>query len=372
MKTFTLPDLGEGLPEAEIVSWHVNAGDRVVEDQPLLSVETDKAVVDIPAPWSGHVVELIASPGDIVATGTPLARFDIEGGGDDAGAIVGKLPQAEPAEAGVLVRTVEAASRRAKAVPAARRKAADLGVALGDFTGSGPGGVITVEDVETAAGAGQRGAREGWETLRGVRRAMARNMARAHAEVVPATVTEEAVLANQPAAHNVTVALIRAVGAACLAEPALNAWYDDKAGARRLHDRLDLGIAVNTEEGLFVPVLRDVTNRTREDLAAALEAIKRDTAVRSIPRADLEGQTMTLSNFGSIGGRHAALVVMPPQVAILGAGRIRQEARVIGEEIEAASVLPLSLTFDHRAVTGIEATRFLMAVVAHLESQDDQ
>jgi pyruvate dehydrogenase E2 component (dihydrolipoamide acetyltransferase) len=231
--------------------------------------------------------------------------------------------------------------------------------------------VITVEDVETAAGAGGGGG-EGWETLRGVRRVMARNMARAHLEVVPATVTEEAVLAQPPAANNVTVALIRAIGAACLAEPALNAWYDGRRGARLIHERVDLGIAVNTDEGLFVPVLRDISARTQADLTAALEAIKRDTAERSIPKADLEGQTITLSNFGSIGGRHAALVVMPPQVAILGAGRIRREPRAVAGGIEAVPVLPLSLTFDHRAVTGVEATRFLMAVVMHLETQNDK
>lgn len=371
MKTLVLPDLGEGLPEAEIVSWRVNAGDRVVEDQPLVSVETDKAVVDIPAPWSGHVVELIAAPGDIVATGSPLARFDIEGGPNDAGAIVGKLPASEAVEVAPEPRTAQAAPPRPKTLPAARRKAHDLGVDLFAIAGSGPDGVITVEDVEAAAGL-ESGGRARWETLRGVRRVMARSMARAHREVVPATVTEEAVLSQPLSAHNVTVALVRAMGAACVAEPALNAWYNDQRGARLVHERVDLGIAVNTEKGLFVPVLRDITAGTQEDLAAALKAIKRDTAERTVAKADLEGQTITLSNFGSAGGRHAALVVMPPQVAILGAGRIRREPRVVAGGIEAVPVLPLSLTFDHRAVTGVEAARFLMAVVTNLETQDDK
>ncbi|MHA1166036.1 MAG: 2-oxo acid dehydrogenase subunit E2, partial [Alphaproteobacteria bacterium] len=147
----------------------------------------------------------------------------------------------------------------------------------------------------------------------------------------------------------------------------LNAWYDGKKEARLLHDHIDLGIAMNTEDGLFVPVLRDAGNRTEEDFRAALEAMKKDIAARTVPPEELRGQTITLSNFGMIGGRYAALVVMPPQVAIIGAGRITEEAKVIDGKIKPCRILPLSLTFDHRAVTGAEATRFLMALIKFLE-----
>ena len=365
MKTFTLPDLGEGLADAEIVSWHVSVGDRVVADQPLVAVETEKAVVEVPAPWSGTVAQLHANPGDIVKIGAPLADFDSEGAGEDAGAVVGELPKAEDEAAGTSAAPGTAAAKApgVKAAPAVRKLAGDLGVDIESITGTGPRGTITRADVEAAGGA----VAEAYEPLRGVRRAMARNMGRAHAEVATTNVTDEANIAHWPSGEDVTKRLVRAMVAACNAEPALNAWYDGKKEARLLHDHIDLGIAMNTEEGLFVPVLRDAGNRGETDLRAGLEAMKKDIKARSVPPDELRGQTITLSNFGMIGGRHAALVVMPPQVAILGAGRITEEPRVVDSAISACRVLPLSLTFDHRAVTGAEATRFLMAAIANLE-----
>lgn len=356
MKTFTLPDLGEGLADAEIVSWHVSEGSHVVADQPLVAVETEKAVVEVPAPWSGTILKLHAHPGDVVKIGNPLADFDVEGRAEDAAAVVGELPKAKE-KAGPA-----APPSSVKAAPAVRKLAQELGIDLASVTGTGPRGAITRKDVEAAGGA-----MEGYEPLRGVRRAMARNMALAHAEVATTNVTEEANISHWASGEDVTATLVRAVVAACKAEPALNAWYDGKREARLLHTGIDLGIAMNTEDGLFVPVLRDAGNRSREDLRNGLEAMKANVAARTVPPEELRGQTITLSNFGMMGGRHAALVVMPPQVAILGAGRITDEPRVIDGEIRACRIMPLSLTFDHRAVTGAEATRFLMSIVKDLE-----
>ena len=205
------------------------------------------------------------------------------------------------------------------------------------------------------------------EPLRGVRRAMARHMAQAHAQVVPTTVTDEADLGAWGPESDVTMRLIRAILAGCAAEPALNAWYFGDSEERQLHERVDLGVAMDTPDGLFVPVLRNVGERDAADLRRGLEAMKKDVERRSVPLEELRGQTITLSNFGMHGGRHAALVVLPPQVAILGAGR-RQD-RVVARDGEPAvrPVLPLSLTFDHRAVTGGEASRFLAAVLADME-----
>ena len=346
MKTFTLPDLGEGLADAEIVSWHVSAGDRVVADQPLVSVETEKAVVEVPAPWSGTVAKLHAIPGDVIKIGAPLADFDMEGAREDAGAVVGELPKGT------------------KAAPAVRKLAQELGVDLGSVTGTGPGGTVTRKDVEAAAAGASM---EPYEPLRGVRRAMARNMAQAHAEIATTNVTDEANIAHWSSGEDVSIRLVRAMVAACKAEPALNAWYDAKKEARLLHSHIDLGIAMNTKDGLFVPVLHDSGTRSENDLRVALEAMKRDVAARTVPPEELRGQTITLSNFGMIGGRHATLIVMPPQVAIIGAGRITEEPRMVDGAITACRVLPLSLTFDHRAVIGAEATRFLMALIKDLE-----
>lgn len=355
MITFRLPDLGEGLEEAEIVTWHVAPGDHVVADQPLLSVETDKAVVEIPAPRSGRIARLHGEPGTIVKVGAPLVELD-EGPSSDSGAIVGEL-EAAPRPA---------AAAAPKASPAVRRRAAELGLDLAAVRGSGPDGTVTMADLEAAA-AGSEAAGAGRAPLRGVRRAMARSMARAHREVVPATVMDEADIGAWRPGEDVTLRLLRAIVAGSRAELALNARFLGEEEGRVLGSRIDVGIAVDTPDGLFVPVLRDVGRRPAADLRAGLERLKADVRARSIPPEELKGATITLSNFGMLGGRHAQLVVVPPQVAILGAGRIREDVRVRRGAIRLTRVLPLSLTFDHRAVTGGEAARFLAATITDLE-----
>jgi pyruvate dehydrogenase E2 component (dihydrolipoamide acetyltransferase) len=196
---------------------------------------------------------------------------------------------------------------------------------------------------------------------------MLKNMSRAGREVVPATVTDEADVEAWPEGTDVTIRLIGAVIAACRASPSLNAWFDAASETRRLHERIDLAIAMETEDGLFTPVLHDVASRDEPSLRGRLEALKRDVAARSISRAELTGATLTLSNFGMFGGRFADLVVVPPQVAILGAGRIAQRVVAVDGRAVVHRRLPLSLSFDHRVVTGIEATRFLMTAIAALE-----
>jgi len=368
MTTFNLPDLGEGLQEAEIVAWHVGAGDHVVADQPLVSVETDKAVVEIPAPRSGTVARLLGEPGDIVKIGAPLVEFGTAGE-TDTGTVVGVIPREQepgtPAAATPPATAGKTSPGGVKATPAVRALARRLGVELSLVAASGPDGTVSAADVERAAAA--IAAAGPLEPLRGVRRAMAINMERAHAEVTPATVTEEADIDAWPARADVTLRLIRATIAGCRAEPALNAWYLGRDKGRRLHRTIDLGIAMDTPDGLFVPVLRKVDERDEDDLRRGLERMKADVRARAVPVEELRGQTITLSNFGMFGGRHAALVVLPPQVAILGAGRIAD--RVVAHRGRPAvrRTLPLSLTFDHRPVTGGEASRFLAAVVAYLE-----
>jgi 2-oxoisovalerate dehydrogenase E2 component (dihydrolipoyl transacylase) len=371
MSTFQLPDVGEGLQEAEIVQWHVGVGDHVVADQPLVSIETDKAVVEIPSPRSGHIAAVHADVGDIVRVGEPLVDFD-DGDAHDTGAIVGDLP--EPADRPTSPSrpaTTGAGGERGpaiRAVPAVRALAEDLGVDLATVTGSGPGGAIIRADVEMAAGDVDTGPGT-VEPLRGVRRAMDANMARAHAEVVPATVTDEADIDDWPADTDVTVRLVRAVAAACEREPALNAAYLGRDRGRRMHDRVDVGIAVDTPDGLFVPVLRDVAHRTAGDLRRGIDAMRADIEARTVPPEHLRGATISLSNFGAFGGRHAALVVVPPQVAIVGAGRSYDAVVARDGRPTVRRVLPIALTFDHRVVMGGEATRFLVALRADLEEQ---
>src|SRR5579875_2339737 len=253
MAVFVLPDLGEGLQEAELVQWHVSEGDNVVADQPLVSVETEKAVVEVPSPYSGRIARLYAKPGERIRVGAPLVEFD-EGPRADTGTVVGELAAAAPPGAEPV-----AAKPAVRAAPAVRALAQRLGVDLAALTPSGPNGTVTSADVERAARAAL--AQAPAELLSGVRRAMALNMARAHAEIVPATVVDEADIEAWPPKTDVTIRLVRAIVAGVAASPGLNAWYDGRNMERRILPQIDLGIAVDTEEGLFVPVLRNVGAR---------------------------------------------------------------------------------------------------------------
>lgn len=363
MRQFVLPDLGEGLEEAEIVTWHVTEGDHVVTDQPLLSVETDKAVVEIPSPSSGRIAHLFGNKGDIVKVGAPLVAF-AEGAEQDTGTIVGELGREEhlPATGISLERPT---GQQPQMFPAVRALARKLGVDLETVEATGPGGTITRADVERAAKIMPES--RSTESIRGMRRAMAQRMTAAHAQIVPATVTDEADIDDWPTGEDVTIRLVRAIAVACKAEPALNASYNATTGERRLNPGVNLGIAVDTEGGLIVPVLRNVAERSVSELRTGLDRLRADAIARSIPPEELRGATITLSNFGMIGGRFANLIIVPPQAAIIGAGRISPRAVAHRGQPAVRRMLPLSLTFDHRIVTGGEAARFLVALKSNLE-----
>ncbi len=369
-KIFKLPDLGEGLPDAEIVKWHVQVGDSISKDAPLVSMETAKAVVEIPAPYDGTVAKLFGNEGDIITTGSSLVSFTVEGVQEqeqvsqDKGTVVGKVAVGDK-----LVREgamqVGKAAIGIRATPAVRALARKLEVDLKFVTPSGKDGAITAADVERVAKILKEVGP--MELLKGPRRAMARNMSVAHADVVPVTVSDDADIYNWKNG-DVTIRLVRAISVACDAEPALNAWYDSHAVGRRVLKKIDLGIALDTEDGLFVPVLRDIGNRDADDLRRGLEAMKQAVQQRNVPPEELRGYTIMLSNFGSFGGRYANPIFLPPTVAILGAGRARDALLAVNGKPAVHRILPLSLTFDHRVITGGEATRFLMAAIADLET----
>jgi len=360
VRVFNLPDLGEGLQEAEIVEWHVKPGDALASDQAMVSVETDKAIVEVPAPYAGKVEKLFGAPGDKIHVGAPLVGF--EGAAADTGTIVGDLgTQAKPARA----KAAAAARTEVRATPAVRALARNLNVELASVAPSGPGGTVMTEDVKRAA----RGPAPAQPTAqKGMRAAMARTMALAHQEVAAVTVIDDADVEHWPKGTSALARLALAIIAAAKAEPGLNAWYDDKADARTLRDELDLGVAVDLADGLLVPVLRNAHKIGADALAAELEQLVAKARERSLSPEMLRGATITLSNFGAIGGRYASPMVVPPQVAIVGAGRIAPQPVVARDGTLAAHrVLPLSLTFDHRAATGGEAARFLNAMKRALE-----
>jgi pyruvate dehydrogenase E2 component (dihydrolipoamide acetyltransferase) len=367
MKIFKLPDLGEGLQEAEIVEWLVAVGDDVTTDQPLVSVETAKAIVEIPAPYDGRITRLYGKPGDIVHLDQPLIGFEGDDGDRDSGTVVGAVS----AESDVAPREAPAPTAAAagiKATPAVRALARKLNIDLAMVTPTGHDGLITSGDIERVARIlAEVGPQE---LLRGVRRAMAQNMTLANAEVASATIMDDADIDHWAPDAGILLRLIRALIAGCRAEPALNAWYDSQKIGRHVLKKIDLGIAVDTPDGLLVPVLRDVGERDANDLKRGLDDLIRDARARKVPPEELRGNTITLSNYGSIVGRYASPVVLPPTVAILGAGRISKQVVAVDDKPAVRRMLPLSLTFDHRVVTGGEAGRFLMAVIQDLEKRD--
>lgn len=449
MTTFTLPDLGEGLAEAEIIRWHINVGDAVTTDQPMLAVETAKAVVEVPAPFTGIVRKLHGNPGDIIPTGAPLVEFEAtstvaaaspatdektlaattatatrmaRASSADSGTVVGNMPTTdeeliETAHPGLRFHSVNGTSwakgadatngvaanrpgHRLRAAPAARALAKTLGVDLTRVSGSGRGGVIVVEDViahsgiahhrapgVTASATSRFGARShlvdrasvdtnstvlgtDGEKLRGPRRAMSQSMALARDNVANCTIFDDADLHSWGEGQDITIRLLRAIAAGCRAEPALNAWFDGNTQSRLLMTRVDVGMAVDTPDGLIVPVIRDAGARTAPELRQEVERLKRAARERTVTPDDLRAVTFMLSNFGMIAGRYATPVVVPPSVAILGCGRLSRDVVATNAGLEAHLRMPLSLTFDHRCVTGGEAARFLAAVLRDVEKDN--
>lgn len=366
MSRFVLPDLGEGLKEAEIVEWHVAEGDHVVADQPLLAVETEKAVVEVPSPRAGRISRLLAKLGDRIHVGAPLVEFE-EGPHPDSGTVVGDLkPASNPAPSlPSPTKAPQAGISTVKATPAVRALAATQNVDLSHIHGTGPDGTITRDDVMRAVAPSAR-ATQG-EPLRGVRLSMARNMMQARQAAVPATLFDDADVESwyDPKA-DVTLRLIRAIAAGCAAEPSLNCWFDEAHMTREIKAEIDLGVAMDTEAGLIVPVLRDAGRSDATTLRQLLDTLKATVHTRSVAPVQLKGATITLSNFGVIGGRYAALTLLPPQVAIIGAGRIDRRAVSEAQATVFHAQLPLSLTFDHRVVTGGEAARFMNAMIGDL------
>ncbi|MFV0819601.1 2-oxo acid dehydrogenase subunit E2 [Tatlockia micdadei] len=373
MNIFNLPDLGEGLPDAEIHEWFVKEGDTVTVDQPLVSMETAKAVVDVPCPQSGKIVKLFGNPGDVIKTGEPLVGFEAAAETDkkvDKGTVVGNLEEStDISEDNFIIGSSRKSSQRIKTTPAVRLLAKKLGVDLNSLIGSGGHGVITHEDVQAAA---EKKAQlpEGYEALRGVRRAMLNSMVQSHQEIVPVSIFDEADIECWPAGTDITVRLIRAIIHASKQEPALNAWFDTAHSARKCFNEVHLGIAMDSSEGLFVPVIHNAATHSDEQLRKIIDDYKQAVSERVVAPEKLKGATITLSNFGKFAGRFASPIIVPPMVAILAVGRLYQGVVALNGKVETHRLLPLSLSFDHRAVTGGEATRFLGAVIEALQKPE--
>ena len=370
MKIFNLPDLGEGLPDAEIQNWHVNVGDQLEHDQIMVSVETAKAVVEVPAPFTGTVAKLYGKPGEIIKTGQPLIAIQTSGeASEDAGTVAGKIEKGhEVLDEDPCGITPQTTTLRIKATPAIKQLAKQHQVDLKTIQGSGINGIITRDDVLAKAQQVHITIQQNDEIheMHGSRRRMALGMTQAMQAIVPVTLNEDANVSHWTADTDKTVTVIKALVKACKTIPILNSHFDPINMQRIQKAQLNLGLALDTKEGLYVPVIRCADQGSEATLRAAIERFKRGVQDRSLTPEDYQGATITLSNFGSLAGRYANPIIVPPQVAILGVGKLREQAVVVNGNIQAQATLPLSVTIDHRVITGGEASRFLSVLMAAL------
>jgi pyruvate dehydrogenase E2 component (dihydrolipoamide acetyltransferase) len=415
-RQFVLPDLGEGLTEAEVIKVLVQEGDVIQEDAPLLEVETDKAQVEIPSPFSGRVEKIHVRPGQTVKVGQPLVSFAdaAEPSRAEARATPARepaaRPRAEPAPAAPVER-----EGPVPATPATRRLARELGVDLRAVRGTGPGGRVSDEDVRAAAGKAPAPAVparepapppaearplaapgleapplprfEQWgpverQALSHLRRTIAERMTLS-ARLIPhvshfdkADISELDQLirgsVERAKARGVTLTLtsflLKAAAQALRDHPRFNASLDAAAGEMILKRYYHLGIAVATDRGLIVPVIRDVDRKPLLDLARELTALAERVRAGKATLDDLRGGTFTITNIGALGGTGALPIINYPEVAILGVARAREEAVVRDGRLVPRLLLPLTLTFDHRIADGADGARFAADIVRRLEN----
>jgi pyruvate dehydrogenase E2 component (dihydrolipoamide acetyltransferase) len=346
---FKLPDLGEGLTEGEIARWLVAEGDEIAEDAPLVEIATDKTTVEIPSPAAGLVSRILVAEGDVVPVGTVLVVI----GGD--------LSQSGP-EDPAPPRAVEA-GQRVQATPLVRRVAQDLGVDLAAVTGSGPGGRITEGDVRAAAagvspGEGRR------EKVRGIRRQIVEHLTRAHREVPAVTYVEECDFSNVEL-KLLLPTVLKATAAALQEFPELNARLE---GDEIVYlDRYDLGVAVQTDNGLVVPVVRSCDTRSVDELADDVARLADAARAGKLPSGELRGSTFTITSAGKLAGLFHTPIVNHPEVAILGVGRIAPRPVVRDGEVVVRRTGTIAVTFDHRVIDGARASEFGLAVIRRLE-----
>jgi pyruvate dehydrogenase E2 component (dihydrolipoamide acetyltransferase) len=394
-----LPDIGEGVAEGEIVRWMVKPGDAVKEDQPLVEVMTDKANVEIPSPRTGTIAGLHAEEGQVVPVGTVIVTIAVAG--ESAAGVAPAAPaapagrtSAAPGAPAAQPAAQVATAATPQATPAVRQLARSLGVALEPLTGSGPGGRITAEDVQRAAGAqpaaaARPAARSEGATssadeeripLRGLRRRIAEAMRRSLDTAAHYTFVAECdmgavaahLAANKSRAEQAGVPLtylayvVKALIEPLRQFPLLNASLDDAAHEVVLKRRYHIGVASATAEGLTVPVVRDVDRRPLFGVAAEIRRLATAAREGTIKLEDLQGGTFTVTSTGAKGGLLATPIIHHPQVAILGVHEIKRRPVVVNDQIVARETGNLSLSLDHRVVDGAVGADFLYAVIARL------
>lgn len=358
---FTLPDLGEGLAEGEITRWLVREGQEIAEDDPLVEIQTDKATVEIPSPAAGVVSRIVVAEGEVVPVGTMLVVIG-EDAAPAAGAVtpVSDTPRPKAAASGTAP-----GAARAAATPLVRRIAHELGVDLATIAGTGPGGRVTETDVRAAAAEGSTGGEGRRESLRGVRRVIAEHMTRAHREVPSVTWVEECDFSAVEMGRLVAT-VVKACALSLQEVAELNARLD---GDEIVYlDRYDIGVAVQTEQGLVVPVVRGCDTASVEEIGAEIERLADSARAGTLRPGELRDSTFTVTSAGRLGGLLTTPIVNYPEVAILSVGRIAPRAVVRDGEVVSRRVGTIAVTFDHRVIDGARAGEFGLAVVARIEA----
>ena len=366
---FKLPDLGEGLTEGEVARWLVSVGQEIAEDDPLVEIQTDKTTVEIPSPAAGVVTSILVAEGDVVPVGTVLVVI----GGDaaDVGAPVTAEPAAPTAATMSRAQSPSHGSGgRVQATPLVRKVAQELGVELATVSGTGPSGRVTEADVRAAAGAtsgaespgGGEGRRE---KVRGVRRQIVEHLTRAHREVPAVTFVEECDFTGVDVKRLVPLAL-KATAESLREFPELNARLEGDEIV--LLDRYDLGIAVQTDAGLLVPVVRGCDSASVDELAAETARLAEAARAGTLKPDELRGGTFTVTSAGKLGGLLVTPLVNHPEVGILGLHRIAPRPVVRDGAVVVREIGNVSITFDHRVVDGARAAAFCLDVIRRLEA----
>jgi pyruvate dehydrogenase E2 component (dihydrolipoamide acetyltransferase) len=421
---FKFPDIGEGITEGKILQWYVKKGQSVKTGDPLVKMETDKVVTDIPSPKDGEIVNLFGREGEVVHVDAPLVELEIEGvsageaqeiarerpkplekkpidekgfgvvgtlevAGDSAflpAGTEGLLPKEEP-EAGAPL-------KKALATPVARAMAKEMGVDINRVPGTGPAGRVMKKDIQlfyeslqagkvkpAAVAVEPEGPRVVYEPLSQIRKTIARNMIRSKQSAAHMTVMDEvevSQLVHVRETHKKSYEqrglklsylpfILKAAAYSLKEFPDVNAQMDLENDRMILKQYYNIGIAVDTEDGLVVPVIRDIDKKSISQLSAEIMEAAERARQRKLTLDDFKDGTFTVTNYGSIGGTYAAPVINYPQTGILGVGRILKTPVVKGDEIVIGHILPLSLSVDHRVIDGAEAARFIAKVIEYLK-----
>ena len=384
-----LPDVGEGVAQAEVVQWHVAVGDPIAEDQPFVDVMTDKATVELPSPVRGVVTRLAADVGDFVAVGAPLVWVTVDQDAPvDTRAMtaVSASPDPRPTTLATPEPEPEPARPRARAAPAVRRRATDLGIDLAAITGTGVAGRVVHADLDARLAGGHRAPAPPQDQperiqLTGLRRNIARRMQEAHriphfgyVERIDVGALEQLrAQLNDSAAENrprltILPFLMRAVTTAIIDFPEMNARYDADTEVLERHDAVHLGIATQAPNGLMVPVVRNAHQGNLWQNAADVRRLVDAAVAGTIKLADLTGSTITITSLGALGGLMSTPIINAPEVAIIGVNRIVEQPTLTDGQLHNRMLMNLSSSFDHRVVDGWNAARFIHRIKALLES----